>query len=349
MLDTATNRSDIPLAVTIGEPAGIGPDLILMAWQARREQGLAPFFVSGDVDFLVRRAKALQFDIAIEACEATDAGAVFKRALPVVSLNQVISGEPGQPAGSDSAAVIASIDAAVRAVRDGVARAVVTSPIHKKTLYLAGFDHPGHTEYLGVLSERMFQVPATPIMMLAGPELRTVPVTVHIPLRAVPETLTSEMIVAAGRIVARDLVTRFAVANPRLSVTGLNPHAGESGSLGTEDETIVAPAIAALRAEGIDARGPYPADAVFSARARPTYDAVLAMYHDQALIPVKTLAFDETVNVTLGLPFVRTSPDHGTAFDLAATGRARPESFLASLKLADRMTADARLPAGRDG
>jgi len=330
-------RSARPLAVTLGEPAGIGPDLILRAWTERAARALPPFFVAGDAAFLIRRADCLGLSVAVKTCNVRDVATVFPDALPVVETGHAVKGEPGSATAEDAPAVIASIDTCVQAIRSGDAAAVVTAPIHKRTLYSAGFDHPGHTEYLGVLAESLFGVRATPIMMLAGPDLRTVPVTVHIPLRLVPEQLTPTMIVTAGQIVAHDLTDRFGIEKPRIAVTGLNPHAGEGGSLGHEDELIVAPAVGELQERKIDASGPYPADALFSEAARKTYDAVLAMYHDQALIPVKTIAFDETVNVTLGLPFIRTSPDHGTAFDLAGTGRARPESFLAALAMAERM------------
>ncbi|MEW5421823.1 4-hydroxythreonine-4-phosphate dehydrogenase PdxA [Amorphus sp. 3PC139-8] len=349
-MSVRTPRTNLsPLAITLGEPAGIGPDLILEAWRQRAEADLPPFFVVGDPHFLARRAAQLALDVTIESCRVDEAPDVFAAALPVVETGHAVQGAPGSPDSTDAPAIIASIDEAVSAVHDGAARAVVTSPIHKKTLYAAGFAHPGHTEYLGELADSLFGGSATPIMMLAGPSLRTVPVTVHIPLKDVPSHLTTEKIVTTGQIVAADLTTRFGIDTPRLAITGLNPHAGEGGSLGTEDETIVAPAVVALREKGVDARGPLPADALFSERARAGYDAALAMYHDQALIPVKTIAFDETVNVTLGLPFVRTSPDHGTAFDLAASGKARPESFLAAIAMADRLSAPAAaLSSARD-
>ena len=219
-------------------------------------------------------------------------------------------------------------------MRTGRASAVVTNPIAKSALYKAGFEFPGHTEYLAALAERFAPGPHRAVMMLAGPDLRTVPVTIHIPLAEVPKRLTTELIVATGRIVARDLARRFGIAAPRIAVCGLNPHAGEDGAIGREDIEVVPPAVAALRAEGIDAFGPLPADTLFHAAARARFDAALGMYHDQALIPIKTLAFDEGVNVTLGLPFVRTSPDHGTAFEIAGTGRARPDSLVAALRLA---------------
>jgi 4-hydroxythreonine-4-phosphate dehydrogenase len=215
---------------------------------------------------------------------------------------------------------------------------VVTNPIAKNILYRAGFRHPGHTEFLAELAAIKGRAPQ-PVMMLWSPALAVVPVTIHLPLREAITQLSSDLIVATARIVVADLKTRFGLVNPRLVASGLNPHAGEDGSLGSEDQTIVAPAVEALRGEGINIRGPLPADTMFHEAARKTYDCALCMYHDQALIPVKTLAFDDAVNVTLGLPFIRTSPDHGTAFDIAGTGRANPSSLIAALRLAARMAA----------
>jgi 4-hydroxythreonine-4-phosphate dehydrogenase len=220
----------------------------------------------------------------------------------------------------------------------GAAAAIVTNPVAKNVLYRSGFPEPGHTEYLGKLAEESTGAPAQPVMMLWSPELAVVPVTIHLPLKEVVAKLTADLVVETGRIVARDLHERFGIARPRLAVAGLNPHAGEDGALGDEDLTLVRPAVERLRAEGIDARGPLPADSLFHAAARASYDVALAMYHDQALIPIKTLAFDHAVNVTLGLPFVRTSPDHGTAFDIAGTGRADPTSLIAALQLAARLS-----------
>jgi 4-hydroxythreonine-4-phosphate dehydrogenase len=230
--------------------------------------------------------------------------------------------------------VIEAIARAVGDVRAGFASAVVTSPVNKKALYDAGFQHPGHTEFLGTLSAAWTGAPARPVMMLAGPELKAVPVTIHIPLRDVAGALSERLIVEVGRIVAGELRGRFGVKAPRLAVAGLNPHAGEGGTIGDEDERIVRPAVAALNAAGIAAVGPLSADVMFHAGARASYDTALCMYHDQALIPAKTINFAETVNVTLGLAFIRTSPDHGTAFDIAGSGRADPASLAAALRLA---------------
>lgn len=330
-----------PLAVSIGEPAGVGADIVLAL--AAEGGATPPFVLFGDPLFLRRRAALLGLDIAIVETTAADAASALGRGLAVVPTAEPMRGEPGRPDPADAAGVVAAVEAAVEAVRVGRAAAVVTLPVQKATLAAAGFPHPGHTEFLGVLAERFAPGPWTPVMMLAGPELRTVPVTVHVPIEAVPRLLTAERIVAVGRIVAHELARRFAVAAPRIAVAGLDPHAGEDGTIGSADGTIVATAVARLQAEGIAATGPHPADTLFHPAARSRYDAVLAMYHDQALIPVKTIAFAETVNVTLGLPFVRTSPDHGTALDLAGSGGADPASTLAAMRLAAEMAgADVR-------
>ena len=323
-----------PLALTMGEPSGIGPDITIAAWLRRRELGLPPFYCLADRSLLVERAAALGVDCPIEVVTQAAAAACFDRALPVVQLEAPVNARIGVPNPANAQAVIEAIARAVGDVRAGAAAAVVTNPINKKVLYDAGFRHPGHTEFLGTLSAAWTGTPGKPVMMLASPELKAVPVTIHIPMRDVVGALSERLIVETGRIVADSLKRRFAIPAPRLAVAGLNPHAGESGSIGDEDERMVRPAVAALRAEGIDARGPLPADTLFHPAARATYDAVLCMYHDQALIPSKTLSFDHGVNVTLGLAFVRTSPDHGTALDIAGSGKADPGSLAASLRLA---------------
>ena len=335
-----------PLALTLGEPAGIGPDISFAAWQRRTELALPPFYLLGDPAFLRRRARLLGLDIPFEVVQPGDSLKIFAKALPVVALAETITAEPGHPDGSSAPAAIAAIRRAVADVFAGRAHAIVTNPVAKAVLYRTGFPEPGHTEFLARLAQEHSGRTAHPVMMLWSPELAVVPVTIHLPVREVPHKLTTALIVDTARIVAHDLRERFGVARPRLAVAGLNTHAGEEGTLGDEDRAVVAPAIAALRAEGIDARGPLPADTMFHAAARRQYDVALAMYHDQALIPIKTLAFDHAVNVTLGLPFVRTSPDHGTAFDIAGTGRASPASLIAALKLAARLVAaDAMAPA----
>jgi len=326
-----------PLALTLGEPAGIGPDITLAAWERRAELGLPPFYLLADPDFVAERAHVLGLKIPLRVTEAKDAAAAFASALPVVPLAEKVTATPGKPDPSSGPAAIASIRRAVADVFAGCAHAAVTNPVAKAVLYRTGFAEPGHTEFLAKLAQEHTGRAAQPVMMLWSEELAVVPVTIHLPVRDVPRALTTDLIVTTGRIVARDLITRFGIVRPRLVLAGLNPHAGEEGALGKEDHRVVAPAVAQLRAEGIDARGPLPADTMFHAAARRTYDAALAMYHDQALIPIKTLAFDTAVNVTLGLPFVRTSPDHGTAFDIAGTGRADPTSLVAALKLAARL------------
>ena len=332
-----------PLALTLGEPAGIGPDLTLAVWRRRNALALPPFYVVADPDFLKRRAGLIGLNVPLKVVTPADAVNVFARALPVVPLEVSVTAAPAKPDASSAPAAVASIRRAVVDVMAGRAAAVVTNPINKNVLYGAGFEEPGHTEFLARLTAESTGKRVMPVMLLWSPELAVVPVTIHVALKDVFGLLTRELIVETGRIVAREFVERFGVAKPRLAVAGLNPHAGEEGTLGREDVEIVQPAVAQLRAEGIDARGPAPADTMFHSQARTTYDVALCMYHDQALIPIKTLAFDHGVNVTLGLPFVRTSPDHGTAFDLAGSDRADPSSLVAALKLAARLAA--RTPA----
>ena len=318
-----------PLALTIGEPAGIGPDITIAAWQRRAEDRSPPFYLLGNAEFIRRRAQSLGADIAVAEVEPQDAVDIFARALPVVNIGEALTSHPGRPDASSAPAAIMAIRRAVADVTTGRAAAVVTNPIAKSVLYDAGFAHPGHTEFLAELAAQDGQA-RLPVMLLWSPTLAVVPVTIHVPLREAITQLTSELIVTTSHILVADLIKRFGIARPRLAIAGLNPHAGEGGSLGHEDQYIVAPAVATLRAEGIDARGPLPADTMFHAAC---------MYHDQALIPIKTLAFDDGVNVTLGLPFIRTSPDHGTAFDIAGSGRANPSSLIAALQLAARMAA----------
>ncbi len=325
------------LALTLGEPAGIGPDLALAVWRRRAELELAPFYIVADPDFLRRRAQELGLDVPIATTTAAAAAATFGNALPVVPLNITVTAKPGHPDQSSAPAAIASIRHAVADVLSGAAGAVVTNPIAKNVLYNWGFAEPGHTEFLAKLTQEATGHALRPVMMLWSPELAVVPVTIHLPLKDIFAQLSADLIVETGRIVARDLAQRFGLREPRLVIAGLNPHAGEAGTLGEEDEAIVAPAVSRLKAEGIDVKGPIPADSMFHAQARSSYDAALCMYHDQALIPIKTLAFDHAVNVTLGLPFVRTSPDHGTAFDIAGTGTADPASLIAALRLAKRL------------
>jgi 4-hydroxythreonine-4-phosphate dehydrogenase len=325
-----------PLALTSGEPAGIGPDITIKAWLRRDELKLPAFYLLGDPGFLAQRAKALGLDLRLAEVQPEQASDTFPNALPVVATGHPATAQPGTPDGTSAAAAMASIRQAVGDVIAGRASAVVTNPIAKSVLYRAGFRHPGQTEYLAELAATKGHTPQ-PVMMLWSPALVVVPVTIHVSLREALAQLSSELIVTTARIVVASMKARFGLANPRLAVSGLNPHAGEDGSLGTEDKTIVAPAVEILRGEGIEIRGPLPADTMFHEAARQTYDCAICMYHDQALIPIKTLAFEDAVNVTLGLPFIRTSPDHGTAFDIAGTGKANPSSLIAALRLAARM------------
>jgi 4-hydroxythreonine-4-phosphate dehydrogenase len=333
-----TSHAALPLALTQGDPSGIGLEIALKAYSRRREENLAPFFIIGDPGAFERHAVALGLEIAVEEATPRRAGEIFATALPVVPLGLKVNGQPGRPDPGDAVSTIRSIECAVELVARGEARGVVTNPIAKHVLYHAGFKHPGHTEFLGELSQRCFGRAATPVMMIWARELAVVPVTIHVALARVPELLTRELLIETGRIVARDLSARFGLPRPRLAFSGLNPHAGEGGSMGREEIEVISPAIEALRAEGIDASGPHPADTMFHEKARKNYDVALCPTHDQALIPIKTLAFDRGVNVTLGLPFVRTSPDHGTAFDIAGRGVADPSSLIEAIRLAGRIS-----------
>ena len=324
------------LALTSGEPAGIGPDITLKAWLRRDELGLPAFYWLGDAAALDARAKALGWNVRLAEVRPEEAYGTFAQALPVVSTGHTATAQPGHPDDSSAAVAMASIRQAVTDVTTGRAGALVTNPIAKHVLYRAGFRHPGHTEYLAELAATSNSTPQ-PVMMLWSPALAVVPVTIHVSLHEALTQLSSELIATTARIVAAGLKSHFGIARPRLAVSGLNPHAGEDGSLGTEEQTIVAPAVDMLCREGFDVRGPLPADTMFHEAARRTYDCAICMYHDQALIPIKTLAFEDAVNVTLGLPFIRTSPDHGTAFDIAGTGKANPASLIAALRLAARM------------
>jgi len=324
-----------PLALTMGEPAGIGGEIALLAWLRREEAGVPPFFVIDDPARLEGLAAGLGWSVRLRRIDAPEeAGAAFAEALPVLALALPLPVAAGRPDPAHAPVVIEAIATGARLALSGRAGALVTNPIQKEALYAAGFRHPGHTEFLADLAGG-----ATPVMMLACPELRVVLVTIHQPLREALAALSVERIVAAGRIAAAGLARDFAIPRPRLAVAGLNPHAGEHGTLGREEMDIIAPAVAALRALGIDATGPAPADTLFHAAARRRYDAALCMYHDQALIPLKTIDFAGGVNVTLGLPFIRTSPDHGTALDIAGTGKADPTSLIAALRLAGEMAA----------
>ncbi len=325
---TSGAATPAPIAVTMGEPAGIGAEVLLKTWRSRKSFGLPPFFVLDDPDRLTAQSDAMGLGVPVCSISAPEEALErFNDALPVLPTLLASPVEPGTPDPANTKAILASIQQAVEFARQGLASAVVTSPVHKRTLYDGGFDAPGHTEYLGQLTGST----QPPVMLLACPKLRVVPVSTHIPLREAVANLSTQTIVTTGKICARALAEDFGVQSPRIAVAGLNPHAGEDGALGDEDEAIIAPAVQALRDLGIDATGPYPPDGMFHEEARQTYDLALCMYHDQALIPLKTLDFLHGVNVTLGLSIVRTSPDHGVAFGLAGLGRAHPDSFIAAI------------------
>ncbi len=337
---TAGRAAKTPLAVTMGEPAGIAAEITLMAWRAAHAASAgsngpsSAFFTIADPEALKSMSGRLGLSVPVATISAAkEAVAVFEHALPVLPLTLAAPVRVGFPNPGHAPAVVESVERAVALVSAGDAAAIVTNPVHKKVLYGTGFRHPGHTEFLAALAGGG----EAPVMMLACPGLRVVPVTVHLPLAKALAALTKDVIVHAGRVTAAALRRDFGIAKPRLAVAGLNPHAGEHGALGDEEIQIIAPAVAALRAEGFLVTGPEPADTLFHAEARQGYDAVLCMYHDQALIPLKTIDFENGVNITLGLPFVRTSPDHGTALSIAGQGIASPASLIAALATARRM------------
>jgi len=347
MMPEPETRRLLPLAVSMGDPAGIGIEITLKAWAARREETLSPFALFADPDAVAARARELGLSVPVTAVSSlAEAERAFQTALPVRPVPLAAKALPGVGDAANAPAVIAAIEQATAAVVSGEAGALVTNPIAKHVLAQADFPYPGHTEFLAALAERHYPgARYRAVMMLAAPALRVVPLTVHCALADVPRAITREAILATARTTNEALKRDFGVAAPRIAVTGLNPHAGEAGRMGAEEIEVIAPAIAELRAEGVAVTGPHPADTLFHAAARQTYDAVIAMYHDQALIPFKTLAFEDGVNVTLGLPFVRTSPDHGTAFDIAAAGRASARSFIESLKLAAGIASARRMAA----
>jgi 4-hydroxythreonine-4-phosphate dehydrogenase len=316
-----------PLAVSLGDPAGIGPEVIAKCWDSRGELGLPPFVAIGDP-----RSLAAVWDGPVEVIDdPRQADSAFDVGLPLIQLNAADGDLPGHPSVAGAHCSLDSLEIAVGLARSGSASAVVTGPVAKEQLYAIGFQHPGQTEFV---AERCGVAAANVVMMLAGPTLRTVPVTTHLRLSEVPQRLTSALIESRGRAALRGLQRNFGIPHPRLAVSGLNPHAGEGGQLGSEEVEIIEPAIAALAAEGWRVTGPHPADTMFHERARANYDAALCMYHDQALIPIKALHFQDAVNVTLGLPIVRTAPDHGTAFDIAGQDRADPRPMAAAIRMA---------------
>lgn len=318
-----------PFAVTLGDPAGIGPEVVAKSWAVREAQGLSPFFAIGDV-----RAIRRVWTGPIAAIDTPDEAArFFDTALPCIHLDGGSEPLPGQPSADGARSALHALEVGIGLTKSGSASAIVTGPVGKAQLYEVGFTHPGQTEFI---AERCGISPDRAVMMLAGPSLRVVPVTIHIPLAEVPSALSIELIRVRGQITARGLQRQFGIDNPRIAIAGLNPHAGENGNLGREEIDIIAPAVELLRADGISASGPFSPDGMFHPAARESYDAALCMYHDQALIPLKTLYFDDGVNMTLGLPIVRTSPDHGTAFGIAGQNIASPGAMIAAIRMAEQ-------------
>ncbi len=322
------NSADMkPLAISLGDPAGIGPEIVSKAWVARDIQALPPFFAVGDP----RSIESVWRGPMVRISDPDQANDAFKTALPIISVEDAGGITPGQPNLEGARCALDALEMAVGLARSNTAGGIVTGPVSKRQLYDVGFTHPGQTEFIaercGLLSDNV-------VMMLAGPTLRVVPATVHVPLCEVPQLLSIELLVAKARTTAKGLQRNFGIATPRIAFAALNPHAGEDGAIGREEIDIIRPAVDVLLAEGMDVFGPISPDALFHKRARAGYDAVICMYHDQALIPIKALHFDEGVNMTLGLPIVRTSPDHGTAFDIAGTGQAEPGPMIAAIKMA---------------
>ncbi|WP_294285243.1 4-hydroxythreonine-4-phosphate dehydrogenase PdxA [uncultured Sphingomonas sp.] len=325
------------LAIAMGDPAGVGPEIIAKSWVVRTLRSLPPFAMVGDAGAVAR-----VWDGPIEVIDdIAEAPVVFDRALPVLAVEPAGDVVPGTATISGARAALSALECAIALAQRGAAKALVTGPVSKAQLYGIGFNQPGQTEFV---AERCGVAAEDAVMMLAGPSLRVVPLTAHVPLAAVPSLLSIDLLVTKARTTATALRRDFGIAAPRLAFAGVNPHAGESGTIGREEIDILEPAIAQLRAEGIDATGPFAADTLFHARARKHYDAALCCYHDQALVPIKTLHFDEGVNMTLGLPIVRTSPDHGTAFNLAGSDRAHPGAMIAAIAMAGQ-AADRRARA----
>lgn len=335
-------KCDAPLALTMGDPAGIGIEIALKAWNARLDgDAIPPFFLLAPIDLVQSRAQILGLSCPVQiVTDMSETSTIFKDALPVRALANKVPICAGVPEAGAAPAIIESIASAVRLAHDGVVAGVVTNPIAKANLYAAGFQFPGHTEYLAELAHEHWGGAHRAVMMLAGPHLKVVPVTIHIPLKDVAGALSGNDILVTARITAQAMQRDFAIADPVMAFCGLNPHAGEEGKMGREEIEIIIPALDRLRAEGYRVTGPHPADTMFHSRARQTYDVAFSMYHDQGLVPLKTLDFERGVNVTLGLPFVRTSPDHGTAFDIAGTGKADAASLVEALKLAAKISAN---------
>lgn len=328
-----SSAKPLPIALTMGDPAGCGPSITVQAWQQWQQSSHRPLYVIGQRALYAAQVETLLIKTPSEVCEAPSGH------LPVLEPDgfDLPTLQPGQPSATSAPAIIQSIEVAVLNARAGQAAAIVTNPINKALLYDAGFNHPGHTEFIAELSAQPGEPPPQPVMMLVGGGLRVALATIHMPLRDVPSALSTDALVKLGQTVCNACTSDFGIASPRIVFTGLNPHAGEDGAIGNEEKSTINPAAAKLREWGYDVADARPADTVFAEALAGAFDAVIAMTHDQGLIPVKTLDFWGGVNVTLGLPIVRTSPDHGTAYDAAAAGTARPDSLLAAIRLADEI------------
>jgi 4-hydroxythreonine-4-phosphate dehydrogenase len=323
--------SNAPLVMTPGEPAGIGAEIALKAWKNEKSN---VFFLLDNPERVRNRAKLAGLDIPCEVINSpSEAKDCFPEALPILTCDFPIECAPGKPSTKNAPSVINTINTAVDFTQKGLASGIVTNPIQKHTLIQAGFKHPGHTEFLAHLADGS----PTPVMLLVSTEIRVIPITIHEPISRVASLLTTDLIIQSCLIIAKSLITDFGIEKPRLWVAGLNPHAGENGSIGLEEKLYIEPALRALKEQQIDVSGPISADSMFHQEARNNYDAAVCMYHDQALIPLKTLDFWGGVNITIGLPFVRTSPDHGTALDIAGTGKANSKSLTNAISLAAKI------------
>ena len=340
--NTSPNKvKTLPIAVTMGDPAGISAEITALSWKRSRKEQLSPFFIVSRASLYdelnASSSQKVPFKIINSPAETF---AVFPHAIPILELPKKVETIAGQPDPANAEMIIKSISTAVDLVQSKQASSLVTTPINKHVLYQAGFEFPGHTEFLAKLATQENGQLKRPVMMLVSSQLKTVPLTIHIPLRDVPTAITKQLIEETVHIISADMKKYFGLQSPRIAVAGLNPHAGENGSMGKTEIEIIEPVLRELKNKGLNISGPHPADTLFHAKARKNYDVVLGMYHDQALIPIKTLGFDEGVNTTLGLPFVRTSPDHGTAYDIAGKGLANPQSLMEAIKLAQSMSSN---------
>ena len=335
----STINNTLPYVVSMGEPSGIGPEIILKSWMARRVSDLPVFFVTGQKNIFQETANALGLNVPLEVISSPDEAAkIFSKALPIFDVGENTSFTLSRPSTATASLTLGAITTAVEFIFSQKTAGLITAPIQKSVLYQAGFTCPGHTEYLAELCLKHTAEFSLPIMMLVSEYLRVIPLTIHMPLRDVMAAITPDLIVETCEKIHHSLIQDFGISAPRIAVAGLNPHAGENETMGNEDSHIIAPALETLRQKGLDIQGPLPADTMFHARAREKYDAALCMYHDQALIPIKTLDFDGGVNVTVGLPLVRTSPDHGTALNIAGQNKANPTSMINAIKRADQIS-----------